>query len=127
MITMKTWLYSALFLFMLFVTSHVMAEPLDCNNAITQTDMNSCSAKDFEIAQLELEFVYKKAHAEFQKKDEIELFEEAHAAWVAYRDAHCTFSANQYDGGTIKPLIHATCMENLTKERTWHIVNLFPE
>ncbi len=108
-------------------SGQTFAETLDCNNAITQKDMNFCSKKDYEQAQAELNAVYQKASEHFPDKDTDTRFEESHKAWLNYRDLHCDYAADQYKGGSIRPLIYFACLETLTKERTWHIVNLFPE
>ena len=38
--------------------------------------------------------------------------------WIKFRDSHCEFESSQYEGGSIKPLIYSTCLEELTKKRT---------
>jgi len=119
---------SLLFLVVMVVcATAASAEEIDCANAITQTDMNICAFGAYDKAEAEMNAVYQKALEHFSDKDTATQFEESQKAWLNYRDLHCDYAADQYKGGSIRPLIYATCMETLTKERTWHIVNLFPE
>ena len=46
---------------------------------------------------------------------------QAQKDWIKYRDSHCKFEADPYTGGSIKPLIWLTCLEEITKERTKHL------
>jgi uncharacterized protein YecT (DUF1311 family) len=41
-------------------------------------------------------------------------FDEAHRAWLAFRERHARFIAQSYGGGAIRPLIHAVTLESLT-------------
>jgi uncharacterized protein YecT (DUF1311 family) len=42
----------------------------------------------------------------------------AQRAWIAFRDAECTFQSSGDDGGSAAPMIIASCRTNLTVERT---------
>jgi uncharacterized protein YecT (DUF1311 family) len=102
-----------------------VADP--CADPMTQTEMNICAFESFEEAEKKMAEVYERAREHFLEKDMQDRFVQSHEVWRQYRDSHCEFSADQYKGGSIRPLILAACMETLTQERTWHIVNLFPE
>ena len=41
-------------------------------------------------------------------------FDDAHRAWLAFRERHARFIAQSYGGGAIRPLIHAVTLESLT-------------
>lgn len=45
---------------------------------------------------------------------DLEAFDEAHRAWLAFRERHARFIAQSYGGGAIRPLIHAVTLESLT-------------
>jgi uncharacterized protein YecT (DUF1311 family) len=102
-----------------------MVDP--CENAITQTEMNVCAFASLEQVEQEMQSVYERALKHFSEKEMKDAFVQSHETWLEYREDHCEFSADQYEGGTIRPLVLAACMETLTQQRTWHIVNLFPE
>ncbi|MNT18427.1 hypothetical protein D3C72_1536360 [compost metagenome] len=50
-------------------------------------------------------------------KNEKPLLIQAEKDWIKFRDSHCKFEASQYEGGSIKPLIYSTCLEELTRKR----------
>lgn len=50
-------------------------------------------------------------------KNEKPLLIQAEKDWVKFRDSQCKFDASQYEGGSIQPLIHSNCLEDLTKKR----------
>lgn len=43
---------------------------------------------------------------------------EAQTAWLKYRDKNCEFVGDQYKGGSIRPLIQASRLADMTKKRT---------
>lgn len=42
----------------------------------------------------------------------------AQRAWIAFRDAECTFQSSGEDGGTAAPMVVAACRTSLTTART---------
>ena len=61
--------------------------------------------------------VYRKLVSMLEEEEKAQL-KEAQTAWLKYRDTNCEFVADQYKGGSIRPLIQATCLGNITKRRT---------
>jgi len=100
---------------------------LNCEEAITQVEMNMCSAQELETSEQALKTVYDEALDLFDDEEELQEFEAVQKGWVEYRDAHCDIAADQYAGGSIMPLIYSSCMTNLADERSDHIRNMFPE
>jgi len=45
------------------------------------------------------------------------------AAWLKYRDANCDFVADQYKGGSIRPMIEAMCLADTRQEPDYRIRN----
>lgn len=101
----------------------------DCKDPQTQTDMNICADLAYKEADEELNVTYKKALKilEATNPTEIENFKEVQRAWIKFRDLHCKHAISGYEGGTIVPLIHASCMTELTEQRTKQIPGLFEE
>ena len=99
-----------------------------CNQAAAdrgvQSAMNICAYNDYREADAEMNAVWKKAAARAKASDsnsDSSLFDDLLAsqrAWLAYRDAQCALEANQYMGGSIMPLIRASCLRSLTEART---------
>ena len=77
----------------------------------TQMEMNSCAASDYSRADEELNTVWRK----LPKSKELLA---SQRAWIAYRDAECSFRKAQFEGGSIAPLIYSSCLSELTKQRT---------
>ncbi len=45
-------------------------------------------------------------------------FVKAQRAWIAFRNAECTFQSSGDDGGSAAPMVAAGCQAELTKDRT---------
>jgi len=93
---------------------------VDCDNAMTQTDMNICSYQDYQAADVELNETYAWAmdRAKGYGQTAADALRTAQRAWIPYRDAACEAEAVLYEGGSIQPLIMSSCLANLTRQRT---------
>ena len=105
--------------------------PPDCGNADNQAEMNMCAARDFEMADRELNIAYQEAIAgaraddveldrEFDKRPgSEEVLRQGQRAWVTFRDAHCTLVGYQEArGGSMEPLSFNSCRASMTRART---------
>jgi uncharacterized protein YecT (DUF1311 family) len=88
-----------------------------CANPQTQTEMNICAGKAFEAADAVLNQVYQKLRSMLDEAEKAQL-KEAQTAWLKYRDANCEFVSGQFEGGTMRPMVHAGCLADVTKNRT---------
>ena len=88
-----------------------------CANAQTQAEMNQCAGKAFRAADATMNQAYKRLVSMLDPNETAQL-KEAQLAWLKYRDTNCEFVADEYKGGSIRPLILATCLGNMTKSRT---------
>lgn len=114
---------------LLFLAQAASAPALNCAYPDTQLEMNVCSYRDYQAADKVLNAAWKTAQQLALQADRdspparkadsaaAQLLA-AQRAWIAYRDAHCLAMADQYRGGSIRPLIHNSCMTDLTKTRT---------
>jgi uncharacterized protein YecT (DUF1311 family) len=104
------------FMITLFLSNNV--------NSQTQAEMNQTAFKNYQIADKKLNETYKELMT-FLTIEEKQLLKTAQKEWLKFRDSHCTFESFEYEGGSIKPLIKSTCLEDLTGKRTNElIVNL---
>lgn len=78
--------------------------------------MNATAYANYKKADAQLNKVYKQLMSILDKKEK-PLLIQAEKDWVKFRDSHCKFDASQYEGGSIRPLIYSTCLEELTKKR----------
>lgn len=96
----------------------------DCfDKAVTQLESNACADKQYQVADAELNRVYKAVLAKYEKDPLfIEKLRAAQRAWLAFRDAEIAAKyphaaeGNYY--GSIFPMCDALYRERLTRERT---------
>lgn len=100
---------------------------IDCENAQTQADMNSCAALDFQKADKALNVQYKKTRAAMVAidadldtglKGAEQALVKAQRAWVDFRDSQCDAEGFEARGGTMEPLLVSGCKTRLTETRT---------
>jgi uncharacterized protein YecT (DUF1311 family) len=93
---------------------------IDCDNAMTQREMNICSYEDYVAADRALNETYAWALARTQEWGfgTKEALRAAQRAWIPYRDAACHAEGQLHDGGSIRPLIENICKATLTTRRT---------
>jgi uncharacterized protein YecT (DUF1311 family) len=107
--------------------------PVDCKNAVTQTDMNICADRDYKAADAELNVQYRKTRAAMVSRDadlddnlkgaEKALIK-AQRAWVAYRDGECEAEGFEARGGSMEPMLVSGCLATLTRQRTKELKQL---
>ena len=93
-----------------------------CADAQTQADMNICWGKEYKAADATLNQVYGQLMRKLEEADKAQL-KQVETAWLKYRDANCEFVADQYKGGTIRPMIEAMCLADVTRNRTTELRN----
>ena len=105
---------------LLALTLSAYADPpdADCTSTnLNQQEMNACSYQDYQAADVELNAAYAKVAAARDAPGR-SLLKKAELAWIAYRDAECTFEADSFRGGSIMPTIENGCLAAITKDRT---------
>jgi uncharacterized protein YecT (DUF1311 family) len=94
-----------------------MAQPRDCANATTQTDMNICAGDAAEAVDRDLNKIYNALIPRIDGKDAVALLRDAEKAWIVYRDKECAFETSLTAGGSIHPMAVAQCLETLTRAK----------
>lgn len=90
-----------------------------CDDAQSQAEMNMCAAAKFKAADAELNRVYNRLVSKLgEDSTQRERLKAAETAWLKYRDDNCEYESSFYEGGSIRPLIHSSCLERMTKART---------
>lgn len=84
--------------------------------ALTQSEMNQQAAAQFGEADEELTalLVERLASEDFEAAAALQ---RAHDAWKAWRKEEAVWDSREWEGGTIRPLLFSTKMEQLTRER----------
>ncbi|MFN9499460.1 MAG: lysozyme inhibitor LprI family protein [Erythrobacteraceae bacterium] len=104
----------------------------NCANPQVQAEMNWCAGQDYAAADADLNAQWKITAAAMKQRD-VEWAElksadtrpgyfksllEAQRGWLRYRDAHCQVDGYSARGGSLEPLLVATCKARLTRTRT---------
>jgi uncharacterized protein YecT (DUF1311 family) len=84
--------------------------------AQTQLEMNQTAQINYKKADKELNKVYALLMKSLDKT-EAQLLKTAQKNWIRFRDSHCQFDSHPYEGGSMQPLVYATCLEEITKKR----------
>jgi len=92
-------------------------QPAPCADMQTQAEMNICWGNQYKAADAQLNKTYQQLVALLEADEKAQL-KSVEAAWIKYRDANCEFVADQYKGGSIRPMIYAMCMADVTTNRT---------
>jgi uncharacterized protein YecT (DUF1311 family) len=105
-----------------------------CDAAQSQKDLSQCAGEKQDKADNRLNVVYRKileimqndlSSAQAAKDNEMIKYDEdavaklkaAERAWIQYRDLHCEAAGHQYEGGSMRPMVQASCMEEVTLDR----------
>lgn len=86
-----------------------------CPNA-SQAEMNDCAGREYKKADAELNQVYQKLVGMLDAGDKTQL-KAVEMTWLKYRDANCDFVADQYKGGSMRPMILGFCLADMTHNR----------
>jgi uncharacterized protein YecT (DUF1311 family) len=105
-----------------FSVSAQQKKPDPCPDAQSQAEMNQCAGKAYKAADAELNQAYQKLVAMLDDEEKTQL-KNVETAWLKYRDANCEFVADQFKGGSIRPMIYAFCLADMTRNRTAEIKN----
>ena len=97
-------------------------KPKPCEDAQTQADMNICWGNEYKKADATLNKTYQQLVAMLDEEQKLQL-KTAENAWLKYRDAHCEFVADQYKGGSMRPMIAAICLADVTSNRATELKN----
>ena len=109
---------SALLVLTLCATSFAQNQRKDpCADAQSQAEMNMCWGKEYKAADARLNDAYRQFMTKLNDEEKAQL-KRAQLAWITYRDANCDFVADQYKGGTMRPMIAAICLADVTNNRT---------
>lgn len=121
-----------------FAAAQEDGEPdINCENAMTQMEMNICAHRDYETADAELNVVYKKAMAAVQAMDveykdlgeqyvgAVDALKRAQRSWIGYRDGQCELAGFGARGGSMEPMLISGCLADLTQKRTAELKTVY--
>jgi uncharacterized protein YecT (DUF1311 family) len=82
----------------------------------SQDEMNKEAYEAYLAADKELNIAYNKLIALIDNNAK-NILVKAQRNWIKFRDTHCEFEKNFYNGGSVQPLIYYSCLEYKTTER----------
>ncbi|HEV3425875.1 MAG TPA: lysozyme inhibitor LprI family protein [Paraburkholderia sp.] len=100
----------------LWLSTHALAEKIDCKNASDQYSMNHCASLAFQASDKKLNDTYSKLLKKVSPQGKGKL-QKAEHTWLAYRDAQCDFLTSSPDPYSAQRMIHAMCLDRLTQEQ----------
>lgn len=109
---------------LLFFLAAVLVLTLSSTNAQSMGTMKENARKDLDVADAELNSVYKEALATRSEKG-VKALREAQRAWIIYRDATAEAYGTGEEGGSLETLMVLRCSEALTKNRTAELKKLY--
>ncbi len=136
MTRMRTLLPVLAPLLMLWATSAMADDEIECNPDGTQMEMNACASDDLQKADDELNAVYREAMAfarsedansDPQSDDEsaVAILKKAQRDWIRKRDRKC--GDPTADGGSMQSMEIASCRAELTQKRTEELRSMLEE
>ena len=111
---------------------------------ISQRQMDDCAAFQYKQADAHLDKVYQKAVqymtddlAQAQRRGDqkqtkyeetaIESLREAERTWISYRNIQCKAAGQQYEGGSMAPMIYSQCLTTLTEHRAADLKSIYED
>lgn len=112
---------------------------VDCDNAMSQPDLNACAYQEYERADAALNAQWKLTAAKLKEQDkgfdrsydkrpgffDTELA--AQRAWLTYRDQHCASEGYSMRGGSAESMVISGCRRQLTEARTKELKDLIAD
>ncbi|GAW41603.1 hypothetical protein SH203_02012 [Brevundimonas sp. SH203] len=92
-------------------------------SAQSQATMNANAAQALQRADSALNSQYTATMARLSPASRT-LLRTAQRTWISFRDQQCRFEASGVQGGSAYPMVHSTCLAQLTTERTQQLRNL---
>jgi len=81
--------------------------------------MTQCAVDAYKKSDAELNRAYKALRGTLKEDDNgTKKLIAAQRAWIAFRDAECSYRGARTEGGSVHPMIINQCLSDLTRDRT---------
>lgn len=108
-----------LVILMVFGSAHA-AKPrqAECELDGSQSQMNGCAAERLQVADAQMNQLYKQKLQSLNPKNQ-DLLRQSQRAWITYRDKACLYEAGPRgaESGSIWPMQDMLCRVDLTRQR----------
>jgi len=114
-------------------TAFAQDKKVNCTDPQTQMEMTQCAGEDYDKADKDLNVEYQKLRKLLGERDKaadengkgaVDALVAAQRAWVAYRDANCNLAGFQARGGSMEPQLVASCLAQMSRDRTQELKTL---
>jgi uncharacterized protein YecT (DUF1311 family) len=98
----------------------------NCDDPHDQSTMTLCAGLDYDKADKELNRLWPSIKSAAEENDKgasaedggyLKALMASQKAWIAFRDAECTWQGFQAHGGSMEPMLVNGCLAVLTKDR----------
>ena len=109
---------------MLIAIAALLAQPLDCSNAMQQQEMNRCAAEAARAADAEMNRAAAQVMRAFaanhggENGEAARRLRDAQRTWLAFREAQCALAGVEALGGSLEPYLVGDCLKTMTEQRT---------
>ncbi|SRR6266699_941618 len=86
------------------------------DSAMTQASMNTCAGSDLQKSRDRMESLSRELRRGLDSTARRGL-DSVQRRWQAYVQAHCRWEGAAYDGGSMRPMIEASCLSHRIEER----------
>ncbi len=114
---LKFLMITCLFVLIAVVGVDAQKKPEPCADAQSQAEMTICWGNRYKASDAKLNQVYRQFTAKLDDDEKTQL-KTAQNAWLKYRDTNCDFVADQFKGGTMRPMVAAMCLTEITDNRS---------
>lgn len=99
---------------------------INCEDPQDQSSMTRCAGIDYEKADTDLDKLWPAVKARAEENDKgasaedggyVKALLASQKAWIAFRDAECTWQGFVSHGGSMEPMLVNGCLATLTRER----------
>lgn len=108
----------------LFCSAAAAQDEPDCENQMDQSTMTRCAGLDFDKADAELNRLWPEIKDDAKGSDEgtgktefLDALMASQRAWLAYRDAECTWQGFEAHNGSMEPMLVNACLADMTNKR----------
>lgn len=105
----------------LLLSSPVLAD--ECDNASTQSQLNSCTAGRYQAADKKLNQTFQAA-LKRATPPQAAMLKKAQQSWITLRDSDCAFVSSGAEGGSAQPMVQNQCLTDKTNEREAWLASL---
>jgi uncharacterized protein YecT (DUF1311 family) len=95
-----------------------LAHAKECTDSSNQHELTVCADQAYKKTDAALNDLYGQIKTRLKGDDATaKLLAASQRAWIAFRDAECTFATSSTAQGTIHPMLRLQCLDALTAKR----------